>query len=559
MRTQLHPSRLLGIRSRLAREGGYVALIVALTLPILFGMAAFSIDIGRWYITGQKLQRAADAAALAGVPSLPGDQATAFSTAQTFATANGYTNGVASAVVTPAMGSRPTRLRVTIKKTVTNTFGKILRVPTTTITRTAVADYAGPVPMGSPCNEMGNDPNADASTKKSTNCGSQGQFWGATGSPSAPKVNGDAYQMGTCTSANDACAIPPTNDDYDPNGHFYAVTLTRAVANLRIEAFDPAFVDVGTNCQFAAAKLTAAAAIPAASTFVTDPTTRYAGGTGNFCTGDNSYDRTNPTQMSTMFTIRKTIAKTNDWDPLSYQVMGGNCVPQTYTGFSGDLSNELDKTKGNNTYLGQVFRNWNQICQLSAAPVGSTYPLTYLVQVQTNGLGADAANGQNNYALRAFSSTDTTAKDAISISAYNNMTIYANLPAAATNFHLARVPSSAAGQVLNVGLYDVGDAATSGTVKVVAPADSGVTFSNCTGIGPVAGALPTCQITTNSTTFQGKWETIGVPIPAAYACNDADVNGCWVLLNFNYSAGGNVYDTTSWTASIEGDPVRLVE
>jgi hypothetical protein len=218
------------------------------------------------------------------------------------------------------------------------------------------------------------------------------------------------------------------------------------------------------------------------------------------------------------------------------------------------LSDALDKTKGNNTLIGPYFRNWDQICSVGAAPAG-----TYLIQVLTNGLGADAANGQNNYALRAFSSTDATAKDAISVSAYNNMTIYANLPAAATNFHLARVPTSAAGQVLNVGLYDVGDAATSGTVKVVAPPDSGATFSNCTGIGPVAGALPACQITTNSTTFQGKWETIGVPIPTTYACDDADNNACWVLLTFNYSAGGNVYDTTSWTASIEGDPVRLVE
>jgi hypothetical protein len=529
-------------------------LIVALLLPVLFGMAAFTVDMGRWYITGQKLQRAADAAALAGVPSLPADQATAFSTARTFATVNGYTNNVAQAIVTPAMGSRPTRLRVTITKTVSNTFGKLLGVPFTTVTRTAVADYAGPVPMGSPCNEMGNDPNSDASTKKSANCGSQGQFWGATGSPSAPKVNGDAYQMGTCTAANDACSVPPTNDDYDPNGHFYSVTLTRAVSNLKLEAFDPAFVDVGTNCQYAAAKLTAASAIPAANTFVTDPSTRYVGSTGPFCTGDNSYDRTNAVQMSTKFTIRKTVAKTNDWDPLSYAVMGGQCAASTYTGFSGDLSTALDKTKGNNTYLGQVFRNWDQLCSVGSAPAG-----TYLIQVQTNGLGADAANGQNNYSLRAFSSTDTTAKDAISIAAYNNMTIYANLPAAATNFHLARVPSSAAGQVLNVGLYDVGDAATTGTVKVVAPADSGVTFANCTGIGPVAGSLPACQITTNSTAFQGKWETIGVPIPTTYACNDADPTGCWVLLTFNYASGGDVFDTTSWTASIEGDPVRLVE
>ena len=73
-----------------------------------------------------------------------------------------------------------------------NQFGWLMGMPETTITRTAVADYAGPVPMGSPCNAYGDDP--DPGDHRSSNCDGTGQFWANVGSPQAPKGNGDAYQ-----------------------------------------------------------------------------------------------------------------------------------------------------------------------------------------------------------------------------------------------------------------------------------------------------------------------------------------------------------------------------
>ena len=112
---------------------------------------------------------------------------------------------------------------------------------------------------------------------------------------------------------------------------------------------------------------------------------------------------------------------------------------------------------------------------------------------------------------------------------------------------------------LLVRLFDVGDSAGTGTITVLAPADSNVTFKNCTGIGPVAGNLATCSISANSTTHQGKWQTISVPIPSNYTCNDSLATGCWVKLKYAYGAGNQPNDTTSWSANIEGDPVRLVE
>jgi hypothetical protein len=141
------------------------------------------------------------------------------------------------------------------------------------------------------------------------------------------------------------------------------------------------------------------------------------------------------------------------------------------------------------------------------------------------------------------------------------MGIFANFTGT-TQFYLARVPSSAAGQILNVRLFDVGDGATAGTITILKPAEStpaSSTLSNCRATGSIAAlnaALPTCALTVSSSN-QGKWQNVAVPIPSTYQCSDVLTTGCWVMLKYDYS--GSPADATSWTASIEGDPVRLVE
>ncbi len=145
-------------------ERGYVAALVALLLLTLIGVSAFAVDAGHWYLVGQQAQRAADAAALAGVSQLPGDRPAAYARAYEFSAGNGFKNGVADTSVTPSLDGAPTRLRVTVSRQVDNIFGPLLGVDSTTITKTAVADYAGPVPMGSPCNEFGDDPDGSPGT-----------------------------------------------------------------------------------------------------------------------------------------------------------------------------------------------------------------------------------------------------------------------------------------------------------------------------------------------------------------------------------------------------------
>ncbi len=518
---------------RAGRDRGAVAVVTALLMTVFLALSAFTIDVGYWYAVGLQEQRAADAAALAGVTRLPGDPTGAFTTAQSFASQNGFTDGASAVSVQPAMGSQPSRLKVTVTKTVPNVFGRIMGRPTTTISRSAVADYVGPVPMGSPCNEFGNDP--AAGSNRSTKCDNTGQFWANVGTMSSTKVSGDAYQDGKCTGTVDGCT-GATNDNYDPDGYFYSVTLSQPMRNLTVEAFDPAFVAVGDTCTLNG---------------LTDLTGIYQPGPlSPYCTGDQPFNNpsgSNVGTVTTQFIVRKAVPASNPWDPNSYPVVGG-CT-KTFPGYNESLAGISSPTFAN-VALKSVFRQWVNLCTIGNAPAG-----TYFVQVKTNGLGTDLAQGHNRFALRAYSTTSASGKDAISLAGFQKMGIYANLPGAMTTFHLARIPSSAAGHVLNVSLFDIGDSSGVGTVSITAP---GTTLSGCVGTGPISGLLPGCSLVASSL-FNGKWQTIAVPVPSTYSCDDLDPTACWFKLGYNYGLGNQPSDTTSWTASLEGDPVRLVQ
>ena len=544
-------ARWATLRAERSSEGGYVAVMTGLLLLVLMGVAAFAVDVGFWYVVGQQEQRAADAAALAGVTSLPGDPGGAYAAAQNFSKINGFTDGVKATTVTPGIDGRPTRLRVTVTRTVDNFFGPLLGVPKTTISRTAVADYAGPVPLGSPCNEYGDDP--DNTGQRSSNCNGVAQFWANVGSPQAPKGNGDAYQ-------NDM----GTNTDYDPNGYFYSVTVRQHVTNLKIEAFDPALIDVGDTCGSNNLSSAKNLAYPAQSV-VSDPLTRYKEGTTNpapYCTGDIRYGGTG--DVATQFTVRS--PGPNPWDPLSFPPVGGTCT-QTFAGYTGDLSKALDQTNAAYTSRPDVarnFRRWKTLCTIADAQPG-----TYMIQVKTNNAGGldalgnpvasnDLASGHNRFSLRAYGGSAAD-NDAISVAGYNKMAMYANTPNGTTTFFLAKVPTGARGQLFNVSLWDVGDGAQNGsTITVLPPSETGGTFSNCTGTGVKIGALTNCGISVSSS-YNAQWQTISIPIPSGYSCTDAAATGCWVRLVFYYGSGSSPMDTTSWTASVVGDPVRLVE
>ena len=73
---------LTGVRERARDDSGLIAVWFAVLVPVLFAFAAFAVDVSRWYVETERMQKAADAAALAGVVYMPADFARARATAR---------------------------------------------------------------------------------------------------------------------------------------------------------------------------------------------------------------------------------------------------------------------------------------------------------------------------------------------------------------------------------------------------------------------------------------------------------------------------------------------
>ena len=103
-------------------------------------------------------------------PGVPQDLTNAKITAPKVAAKNGYTIGLGDAVgVETDAALRPSQLKVTVASPVfDNFFGFLIGSPTMQVTRSAVADFNTPAPMGSPCNTFGNEPLSNASAAQPT-------------------------------------------------------------------------------------------------------------------------------------------------------------------------------------------------------------------------------------------------------------------------------------------------------------------------------------------------------------------------------------------------------
>ncbi len=152
------------VRGR-SRSRGQVLVIFAMSIFVFVGLCAVVIDVAWYWASSLRVQRAADAAALAGAVLLPDDVANAQRLAREEATKNGYTAG-GGVTVTPCSdankpagctggGGNPNQMNVTISAPVPTFFMRVFGMTSITATRSAKAEYVLPVPMGSPQNYYG--------------------------------------------------------------------------------------------------------------------------------------------------------------------------------------------------------------------------------------------------------------------------------------------------------------------------------------------------------------------------------------------------------------------
>lgn len=567
-------------------EAGYAAIVVALLSATIFlPLSALAVDVSRWYVEVERVQNAADAAAMAGVTFLPIDLANAQATAKQVSSRNGYTDGV-NATVTVAVGDRPTQLQVTVSSTVQNAIAGSFTNSFTTITRSATADYNGPAPMGSPCNTFGNEPagtsNAGPIGSQLTippggaSCSTNPQFWGSIDGPSIYKVDGDQIMTRACSGSEDGCS-GGVNQEFRPRGYFYIIRVADAAVGLplTVQIYDPAYVYTGQQCE----SKPGTPSTNNMNTYAnTDAIARYrTSSTANaFCNGDTRLTSVSggDTPTITSFGMRSPV---DTFIPMDAPPMPG-CVKQ-YPGYASSsvTLNALNSSNAAyNQRMASVFHQWVPLCTFTPTHSGD-----YYLQVRTNvalntsgydgrggyngnmsvfsQTGDDTAvkgSGANTFAIRAISS----AAGSVSVAGWDRMGMWMNSQSITSTFNLVRVVPAAASKTLDFEFFDAGDAASGGTIKVLPPTETPITLTGCMGFGKVTGALSGCQVTgvSSSAGWNGKSQHIKVPIPATYTCNATSAGGCWFRLQVSFGSA-TVHDTTTWGARIEGDPIRLIK
>lgn len=504
-----HPAPSLLQTERLRRdERGYVLVTFALLLIPLLLIAGLSVDVGGWYSRASNIQKATDAAALAGVVWLP-NVGLARSYALEAAARNGFTNGVNGITVTVLpVGDR--RLRVTITDPqVGSVFWQGFTKKTITLTRQASAEYVLPVPLGSPDNHFGNDPLDSTYT--------QPNLWANIHGPKTDDSKGDAYAAG-CQGADNCGSASNLNPNYRSDGYLYTITVPAGLTDMAVQIYD-------------------------AGLYTRNDETKE--------TGDTEYTGTGSTTTTyTMYDIDNTPLDVSD-----------NPLATTTTCNTGPRVLSLAQETGASTYKNQ----WTTLCGHSGSvPAGQ-----YLLRVQTSGNGS-AAN-RYAIKVTSSSSAKARVAGYGDMSMYNNINSGTGSGSVSAKFYLAEVDPIHKGKTFRISLYDPGEVTKTsnttgnGTIKVIQP--SGAVVSSCSGLTDspnstfTSGAtLSPCQFNSavgGVAEYNGYWVTLNIPIPTTYSCTLGTVPGCWWKIE--YDINGQANDTTTWSAQVIGDPVHLID
>ncbi len=146
------------------------------------------------------------------------------------------------------------------------------------------------------------------------------------------------------------------------------------------------------------------------------------------------------------------------------------------------------------------------------------------------------------------------------------MAIYSNVEGttANTEFYLAEVADVHRGKDLVIELWDPGESSAAAWMNVVPPPSVNggsplpCVWSATNGDGATSA---NCRIQTTtsggSSIYHDHLVTVRISIPDTYSCPLGGVPGCWWTIDYDYTARSN--DTTTWSARVEGNPVKLIE
>ncbi|MDQ6795027.1 MAG: pilus assembly protein TadG-related protein [Chloroflexota bacterium] len=560
------PGRLSGARST---SRGQVLVIWAAGLLFFIGLMALVIDVSWYWSNSLRVQRTADAAALAGAIYLPGNVANATSFALAEAKKNGYIDGTAGVSVTPTQDVVDDRqLDVTVTAPVEMYFMRVFGITSINATRSAKGIYVQPVPMGSPENYYGvyclttpssttcNAGNAVPDASGSGTLASKG-FWGAFQSTGDPHNEGDAF-----TPYNDFLnpgSNPQggSNPDYDPTGYDYAVEVPANGGSVYV--FDPTFCPVGSG-------------FGSGDHYNSDANRNYGDASGKYWSVSSYYqlwntngtlftenDDTSVASSGTLFQQEFQTDQSTTYGTVSAPAAGATSLD------AKPLKDCRDNAPGALATEGRYWHDkWWPIA--TGLPAG-----VYRLNVKSAAQGSVnwKSQAENDFSLEVRG--PSAGGKSPRVYGLGRMASYNILTSGIQSFYLAQIDAKAAGKTIEIDLFDPGDVSGNATLKIKSP-DGNVynyaTFAYSADANCLGGNSDTCSGTNRtsiktavggSSSFNNTWVTITIPLPATYGSGGLTPSGetqpGWWKIEYNVS-GGN--DTTTWMVNLRGNPVHLI-
>ncbi len=518
------------------RARGQALPLLAIMLVALIGFTGLALDVSMLLLRTLQQQRAADAAALAGViklPQLPGEAKTL---AQQYAGLNGYVNNL-DPTGFPQVDARTvpgynTRLHVIIVAEDDVYFMRIFGINKVPVTRDAYAQYSLPVRLG--CRHcvsfgvgnptpvaVGTDPDP-SHPGRCPNCELVNEkFWLAIEGPGSESRNGDAYNTKFLNSEDSfICGTHQVLNTALSNQPYVAAPNPNAGYNYGIHV-DPSGGDIGI--------------------YVYDPAQYYRGGVGGTSadTGDTQACALQGPQYR--FTTY-------------FQLYQPDDTPDLFVGDVPLGPPVAFRDDGTTAYHNKWFL-------IGTLPQGLAASGDFRLQVYTNDIGAgnNDSDGQNGYSLalggpRAPNNVET-------IYGINNLSLTNNIRAVTgTNisWQLAKIGSEHAREKMSIMLYDPGDASCNTNMQVFRESDSTnpVDFDlNWTGVHQ------TRLVTTDTSwpagdprrqPYNGQWVTLGITLPNDYT------EDYWLVKYTIGGCGAVTQDRTVWQIVMLGNPIHLV-
>jgi hypothetical protein len=510
-------------------------LIVGLLVSILLGFFGLVADVGWLQIQISRAQRAADAAALAGAPYLPGNVNGARAAARAESKKNGFEDTVNQVTVTadPDLAN-PNMMNVTVTGVVNTFMARLFGVSQFTTSRQARAEFILPVPMGSPqayygiyqlCVNGGtctavNDPFG-------TVIPSQG-FWGAVITYGGNRGNGDLYS----TRNNGGAGL---NTYYDANGYQYIVDFPAGTTGGLVRLFDAPYCATGKDT---------------------------GGGQQQLGTGDHWIGGDDP--VTTQYTLWNTQNTPDTSDDTLVVTDGGLFTNQDgvdYTAaYGGNRGYGGTVNSGNYTGHPNCAANAQHNAWWTMNPSNQiTGAGQYRLQVRTSSANNSTTNAENMFGIMA---TTTSGGTQPHVYGQSRMCDYVNVVAGTQVFYLAQIASVHAGKTLQITVHDPGDVGGNATLRFRKP--TGTTYADATFSWTASGggsgnSVTSLQVASGGASlFDNQILTILISLPANYTADTptGEPGPGWWKVQYTVTGAGN--DTATWAVVIRGNPVHLI-